>query len=228
MKFKITTMAIEAVMSRIYKKIMTIAEGKKWSSLPQLPSLTVDIHKSIDQSFVTRHCLITGLYSKYLKEGRITEIGLRKVSAAVKGGMAVDVEIDSECLEMLVQGRALPIRTKTMKWTRMDYDRIAYLVEIDKDVTAGSTFQADNPVYNRINVSLPEEKKEGIGGEWLTRQFLRPSEVEMFTRIQRQNTDIVLAGLRGLPRVLELDNGILRAVRKHFDELTGAEKCSWN
>jgi hypothetical protein len=45
----------------------------------------------------------------------------------------------------------------------------------------------------------------------------------MFTRIQRQNTDIVLAGIKGLPRVLELDNGILRAVRKHFDELTGAE-----
>jgi hypothetical protein len=46
----------------------------------------------------------------------------------------------------------------------------------------------------------------------------------MFIRAQKNvATDIVLAGLRGLPRVLELDNAIMRGVKKHYEDETGAD-----
>ena len=70
--------------------------------------------------------------------------------------------------------------------------------------------------------------KTRIGGEYLIRQYLSPREAEMFARAEdRKGTesmnDIVIAGLRGLPRVLEIDNGIMRAVKNHYYELTGSE-----
>ena len=86
-------------------------------------------------------------------------------------------------------------------------------------------------VYSRILISNHEElSKGGIGGEWVTRQFLRNSEVEVFKTLeghgdQAHGQDIVIAGIRGLPRVIEIDNALLRSVMKHYTHNMGLSVC---
>ena len=66
-------------------------------------------------------------------------------------------------------------------------------------------------------------------GEWVTRQYLTHSEAKSYQMMEASEgshgRDIVIAGIRGLPRVLELDNALIRMVRRHFFDTMGAEVC---
>ena len=66
----------------------------------------------------------------------------------------------------------------------------------------------------------------GISGEWLTRQYLTREEAEFLMKVERKKEessshDVVLAGVRGLSRILELDNALIREVKRHFEDLIG-------
>ena len=47
-------------------------------------------------------------------------------------------------------------------------------------------------------------------------------EIERRSKI---DLDVVLGGIRGLPRVTEIDNFLLRSVKKHYEEVYGIEVC---
>ena len=59
-----------------------------------------------------------------------------------------------------------------------------------------------------------DEDRRSPGGELVTRQYLRPREVNHFAQMHKEPApqDVVLLALRGLPRVQEIDNAIMRAV----------------
>ncbi len=135
----------------------------------------------------------------------------------------------SDDILALMEGRKSPIRPKSMGWGRTDYDRVTFLIQLEHDNTAEVSLTKSAPIYSRVCVSTAaEQTTRRIGGEWLTRTYLRQVEVDNFVEIERRPTiglDVVLGGIRGLPRVSEIDNFLLRAVRKHYEEVYGIEVC---
>jgi len=82
-------------------------------------------------------------------------------------------------------------------------------------------------IYNRICVSTTEDQsKMGVSGEWLTRQYLTREEAEFLKKVELKREeascyDVVITGVRGLSRILEIDNALIREVKKHFENIIG-------
>ena len=78
------------------------------------------------------------------------------------------------------------------------------------------------PCYNRVYISQ-EGDWENQKGEWVSRQYLRPEEVNTLAQMQGggHGRDAVVLGVRGLTRVEELDNAIMREVRGHYQATLG-------
>jgi hypothetical protein len=176
------------------------------------------------------HCLISGIHGKYLRNGILDTDGLGKINTAVRGGPeGRDVRAKNHEYQAISSGEKLPIRPKNFKWGRMAHDRVAYILELETQVEVGVGLTKAVLAYNRICVSHNESlDKSRIGGEYLIRQYLSLEEADMFVRAEDRKgsesmNDIVLAGLRGLPRVLEIDNGLLRLVKNHYQEATGSQ-----
>jgi hypothetical protein len=163
-------------------------------------------------------------------EGKLTNTGISKIKYAVKGGIdGKDTGPSNGDLVALTEGKKNPIRPKSMGWGRTEYDRLTFLIQLEHDISAGISLTKSTPIYNRVCVSTAaEQRTRGIGGEWLTRTYLRQAEVENFIEMERRPTlglDVVLGGIRGLPRVTEIDNFLLRSVKRHYEEVYGIEVC---
>ena len=109
-----------------------------------------------------------------------------------------------------------------MGWGRTEIDKLMYIIQLDDLIEVGTTMTGGVMIYNRICVTSNEDKNSrGIGGEWLTRQYLRSHEADAFLRMEKHaesssGMDVVVAGVRGLTKVLEIDNALIRTVRDHY------------
>ena len=105
-----------------------------------------------------------------------------------------------------------------------------YLIELKTPIEVGVTMTGGTLIYNRIRIQPGDSRNSmNTSGEWVTRQYLTHSEAKSYQMMEASEgshgRDIVIAGIRGLPRVLELDNALIRMVRRHFFDTMGAEVC---
>jgi hypothetical protein len=229
--YKVEVWGLEGVIDRLYQRISQLSRKKRWSRSKIPDSSLRDIEKSIDETFSSKHCLITGVQSKHLINGKISEIGISKIALAVKGGVMDNgprmLPIE---LTRLRDGNNRPLRSRDFQWGRWKHDKMMFLVELESTIEVGTKLDGGHPIYNRIRVSAQEENRGGISGEWVIRQYLRSGEAEFIMRVvksqERGGTDAVVAGVRGLTKVLEIDNALLREVRKYYEDTMGGDKMA--
>ena len=231
MRYKVDHSGLEEVMDRFYDKVSYLSKQKRWAKSKPPESALKNLQTSIDETFQAKYCLVSGMLSKYLAGGKINEVGISKISLVVKGGAeGWDPGMLPNEATRLREGRNKVIRPRDFQWGRIKHDRLCFLIELERQVEVGTKMQGGRQVYSRICVSSNEEmQRGGIVGEWITRQYLRSDEAEFFGKVQKQQdncgVDSVIAAVRGLTRVLEIDNGLLREVKKHFEETMGSEVC---
>ena len=234
LRYKLTTKALDEALDRLYKKIIHLAGERRWQSIPPPESHLRNLENQLDEPFLAEYCLIGGMQTKYLTNGKLNGMGAIKINWAVNGGSEADGSgISSKTADDIANGNKNPIRPRSMVWGRVDHDRLTYLVQLKEPIRVGVTMQGGVGVmvYGRVLISSTEDpSRTGIGGEWVTRQYLRDEESVMFMKLeehgeQSYGQDVVIAGLRGLPRVLELDNALIRAVRKHYTYNMGLSIC---
>ena len=151
------------MIDRLYQRISQLSRQKRWSRSKIQDSSLRDIKKSIDETFLSRHCLITGVQSKHLVNGKISEIGISKIALAVKGG-----HIDNgPCMSprehtRLRDGVNRPLRTRDFQWGRFKHDKMMFLIELDATIEVGIKMDGGHLYYNRVCVSTQEENRWGI------------------------------------------------------------------
>jgi hypothetical protein len=161
-------------------------------------------------------------------KGKINQVGIGKIIAAVKGGLTgKDVGMSTAEINRFKEGKKRMIRPRDLSWGSFRHDRFAYVIELRGPVEAGINMSGGRAVYSRICVStMDEQQRAGISGEWLTRQYQSREEAEFLMKVERKREeaasyDVVLAGVRGLSRILEIDNALIREVKRHFEESVG-------
>jgi hypothetical protein len=148
------------------------------------------------------------------------------ITTAVKGGVGgSDIPIHDDEIRNLRDGSNKPIRPRDMGLNRLRNDKISYLVKLSGVLRVGIGMTGGQLIYNRVRVSPVDPRGNGIGGEWVIRQYLRDAEADLFMRVLNEPTDSVVACIRGLPKVIELDNGVMREVKKHYENEMGPEMC---
>jgi hypothetical protein len=226
-KYRLSTRALEITTDRITKRAEKMATEKKWANIHQPDTILGSLANNIDESFTSDHCLITGLLPKYLIEGKMNEAGITALDSAPRGGRFGDGPGPAIGeLQDVTNGNRNPIRPSNMRWGRLRFDRLTYLIRLDTPVLVGIGLTGGKSCYERICIA-GEEDKRSPGGEWVTRQYLRPREVSHFALMHKDPTpqDVVLLALRGLSRVQEIDNAIMRAVGNYYHALMASPIC---
>ena len=219
---------MDGALNRLYEKIARIAGERRWAKTDQPYTILRGLERSIDGPFFSDYCLIAGLQCKYLNNGRLSAQGADKIAHAVSFGVA-ESEAKRDELTACLDGTKPPIRPRNMGWGRYEFDRLMYLIALESPIEVGVTLMGGTMTYNRIRLAGDNRDNSNVGGEWVTRQFLTLDEARSYKLIEEnestQGRDVVIAGIRGLPRVLEIDNALIRRVRQSYLESMGTEVC---
>ena len=89
------------------------------------------------------------------------------------------------------------------------------LIKLAQPIECGITMEGGRRLYERVNVSSEE------GGEWFTRQLVTDTEANFFMRVedrvkQGSSVNVIMGGVRGLPRVTEFDECVLRMTLNNY------------
>ena len=89
------------------------------------------------------------------------------------------------------------------------------LIKLAHTVECGTTMEGGRRIYERVNVSSEE------GGEWFTRQFVTDVEAKFFMGVDNRvkagsPVNVIMGGVRGLPRVTEFDECVLRMTLNNY------------
>ena len=227
-QFRVATKSLDGALNRLYEKIARIAGERRWAKTDQPNTILRGLERSIDGPFFSDYCLIAGLQCKYLNNGRLSAQGADKIAHAVSFGVS-ESEAKRDELTACLDGTKPPIRPRNMGWGRYEFDRLMYLIELESPIEVGVTLMGGTMTYNRIRLAGDNRDNSNVGGEWVTRQFLTLDEARSYKLIEENETtqgrDVVIAGIRGLPRVLEIDNALIRRVRQSYLESMGTEVC---
>ena len=119
---------------------------KKWASIHQPVTTLGYLTNNIDETFYSNHCLISGILLKYLCEGGISEAGLTALDMAVRGGRFGNVpDPASRELQEIGSGHKTPIRPSNMKWGRLKFDRLTFLIRLKTPVKIGISLMGGKP-----------------------------------------------------------------------------------
>ena len=86
-RFKLDYRGLEGVMDRLLERIHQLSSQKRWNRTNLPDSTLKEIHRSIDEGFYSNFCLVGGLQPKYVDKGKINQVGIGKIIAAVRGGL---------------------------------------------------------------------------------------------------------------------------------------------
>jgi hypothetical protein len=223
-KYIVNTKALESLLHKFSLKVDALARSSRWGELELPESSFTQLHRFIERPFLSSHCLISGIDSHRMPRG--TEQQRQKAVEDMCKVVIGDgvVQMSSEDASMLSRGIANPIRMRNLGWEKLKNDRPSYLVALESNAHVWDYMTAGPKVYDRVLMGpsvIPTSKR----GDYAIRQFLRPKEAEHLAKIRGEVKDVGLVLIRGLTKIVEIDEAILRRTREHYREHWGMEVC---
>ena len=164
--------------------------------------------KSCDTPITANYCIVSGVPSQYFNGGTIHDNIFEKLRKAVAGRSVISKACE-DALADIKHKRRKALRLSNMEWKAINIERAFVLVKLDAPIMVGTTMKGRTRRYERILVTKPD--KDNKGGEFFQRQFVDDDEVQFLLAIEGlSNIDVILSGVRGLPRVTEIDDAVLR------------------
>jgi hypothetical protein len=158
---------------------------------------------SCDSEQVSRFCLISGINTSNLSGGTLPDVLIAKLRKAAKG-YKVTASPDEEYLTEIKYKRHRAMKLSTMGWKEVKNEKSMIVVKLAAPILIGITMAGGRRRYERVCVS-----PSGDSNEWYCRQFLSDKEADFFnemsTKPMQTSTNVIMGGVRGLPRVAEFD-----------------------
>jgi hypothetical protein len=163
--------------------------------------------------------MISGISSHYF-QGTITEAFISKLRKAVKGSR-VPAKADEEYLIDIRNRKNKCLKLSNLGWKSINNERSLIMVKLDRPMEVGITMEGGTRRYERVCVNTSTKES---GGEWYGRQFLSKSEAIFFKKMEQratnQPTSVIMGGVRGLPRIVEFDECLMRqTINKYAAQL---------
>ena len=133
-------------------------------------------------------------------------------------------QMTMEDSRVLASGIAEPLKLRNLGWDKLKFDRPSYLVSLEAETSIGLGAPSGMRVYDRVLMG-PNTTTNTKKGDYAIRQFLREKEASYITNIRKENRDIGVVLIRGLTRIAEIDDVILRRTREHYRGLLKMEVC---
>jgi hypothetical protein len=113
---------------------------------------------------------------------------------------------------------------RKLGWEHMRFDRPSYLVPLESETTVGLGAQTDIRVYDRVLMG-PNPTSNSKKGDYAIRQFLREREANYLVNTQGDIKDIGIVLIRGLTKIAEIDDAIMRRTREYYRRIMNMEVC---
>jgi hypothetical protein len=173
---------------------------------------------SCEPSFKAQYCMISGIQSAYFKPESLAEHVMSKIRKASKG-VRVEVKPCERWLSDIKNRKVKQLRPSMMGWSACPREKSLIVVKLERPIEAGISLAGGNRIYERVLVSSPEGEE---GGEFLIRQLLTDAEARFLLKIMDKSksgpVNVIMGGVRGLPRVTEFDECVLKITRSRYRE----------
>ena len=162
--------------------------------------------------------MISGIQSAYFKPESLAEHVMSKIRKASKG-VRVEVKPCERWLSDIKNRKVKQLRPSMMGWSACPREKSLIVVKLERPIEAGISLAGGNRIYERVLVSSPEGEE---GGEFLIRQLLTDAEARFLLKVMDKSksapSNVIMGGVRGLPRVTEFDECVLKITRSRYRE----------
>jgi hypothetical protein len=164
--------------------------------------------------------MISGISAHHFA-GIISEAFIAKLRKAAKGTRVV-ARADEDYLLDIKNKKNKCIKLSNLGWKNINLEKHLIMVKLESPIVVGITMEGGNRRYERVCVS---HSSKDAGGEWYGRQFLSDDEAIFFRKMElrpiNQPTSVIMGGVRGLPRVSEFDECLMRqTINKYSSQLS--------
>ena len=220
-------MAKSKPMATLAKKLATkckeLAMAKPaWETYKLGQSRMLHLTNSCDATFSSEHCIISGLKAEYFKSDFSVDALIAKIRKAVRG--KIQSAVPSEAwLNDIKFKRKRHLKLSCMGWNfgaAKDREKVFILVKLENPIEVGISMLGGRRCYERVNVSYMQHEE---GGEWFSRQFVSANEANFLINVERRvmvgetSVNVIMGGVRGLPRITELDECVLRVTKNKYE-----------
>jgi hypothetical protein len=212
---------MSALAKKVGEKCKDMARTRPaWETYKLGQSRMGHLSNSCDAIFNSEYCIISALKMDYFKPEYNSDSLVSKIRRAVKG-KATLASPNEAWLNDIRHKRRRHIKLSTMGWSfglAKDKEKVFILVKLESPVLVGVTMAGGCRRYERVNVS---NSNQDDGGEWLARQFVSKEEANFLINVERRTltgeVNVIMGGVRGLPRMTELDECILRVTKSKYE-----------
>jgi hypothetical protein len=212
-KYKVNGKALENLLHKFSQKVDSLARANRWAELNVPESNFLQLQRLVEAPFVSGHCLISGLEPHRTPKGpeHQRQSAVEDICRVVIGeGMT---QMTTEDARVLANGTAEPLKMRNLGWERLKFDRTSYIVSLEVEATIG----LGSPIRTHDRVLMgPNPTPNTKKGDYAIRQFLREKEASSLANARGENRDIGVVLLRGLTRIAEVDDAILRRTREYY------------
>ena len=215
MKYKLNPAPFKTLLERLEAKCRDLAKKKKkWSAYRRSASRMAHLGSSCDLTFAAEYCIVSGVPSQYFNGGTLHDQIIEKLRKAVMGKSVTSKACELSLAE-IKNKRRKAIKLSNMGWRQINMERAMVLIKLETPLEVGITMEGGIRRYERVLVTKPD--KDNKGGEYYIRQFVDKEEAAFFLSIEgKPDVDVREGGVRGLPRVTELDDIALRVTKNNF------------
>ena len=157
---------------------------------------------------------MSGVPSQYFNGGLPHENIIEKLRRAVIGKIVVSKACEMSLAD-IKNKRRKALKLSNMGWRPINMERAMVLKKLENPLEVGITIKGGIRRFERALVTKPD--KDNKGGEYYTRQFVDEDEAAFFLSIEgKPDVDDILGGVRGLSRVTEIDDVVIRVTKNNF------------
>ena len=221
LKYLTKSRHMAALAKKVAEKCKDMARARpSWETYKLGQSRMGHLSNSCDATFSSGYCIISALKMDFFKSDYNCDWLVAKIRKAVRGRVISAVPSEN-WLNDIRHKRRRHIKLSSMGWSfgpAKDREKVFILVKLETPVQVGVTMSGGIRRYERVNVA---SSKHDEGGEWLSRQFVTDDEANFLINVERRTltgeVNVIMGGVRGLPRMTELDECILRVTKSKYE-----------
>jgi hypothetical protein len=208
-KYKVNPKALEILLHKFSRKVESLSKANRWAELEIPESSFLMLSKLAEAPFVAKHCLISGLEPHRMPRGKEQQrqSSVEDLCKVVIGEGLTQMSVEDS--KVLGSGIADPLRMRNLGWDKLKFDRPSYLVSLEFEAAVGLGSPSNQRVYDRVLMGQ-SATANSRKGDYAIRQFLREKEASCLTNVLKGGGDIGVVLIRGLTRIAEIDDAILR------------------
>ena len=221
LKYMMKSKPIATLAKKAASKCKELARVKPaWEAYKFGQTRMGHLSNSCDAPFTAEYCVISGIKADLFKSEYSGEVLVSKLRKAVRGRITSAVPSESWLTE-IKNKRRRHLRLSNMGWSfgpTKDKEKVFILVKLENPLLIGMTMSGGRRCYERVNISSSHHDE---GGEWWSRQFVTVEEANFLINVERRTVlgevNVIMGGVRGLPRIAEFDECLLRVTKNKYE-----------